>query len=373
MELIIFDKKTFEIIDHIPFTDTFEIKLDLVISQKSTFKLSTININAKPKDIVFVKAKDFNYLGIIESIENEDGGIVLGTLEFKEILNREIKPISYNGEIASYLENIIKDTFIQNEDALENITYLSVSKETSKLGNLTFDGNKLLSISEMIELISKSYGVSVKEEIKIEHGLIKGIVLRIVNVESGLKLKAEQLSLMDLIVNESSESIINKVIFYPKEDNVTYKSTVIYYLLTDGTVTTDKSSPLRYADVERSVRQYSDNEYSNLLAKAESELSVSKTNHQITFTIPTNHTIIRVFENFNIGDFIEFRYKDKIYDSIVTALSFSNTLKACFVTLGEYRIKLTEKIQILSKSVNSKIGNIQITKGGFSDLDGGEY
>ena len=373
MELIIFDKKSFEIIDHIPFTDTFEIKLDLVISQKSTFKLSAVKINAKPKDIVFVKAQGFNYLGIIERVENEEGGIVLSTLEFKEILNREIKPSSYNGEIATYLENIIKDTYIQNEDAFENLSYLSVSKETSKLGNLTFDGNKLLTISEMIELISKSYGVSVKEEIRIENGLIKGIVLRIVNVDSGLKLKAEQLSLMDLVVNESSESIINKVIFYPKEDNVLYKNTVIYYLLTDGTITTDKTSPLRYKDVERVIRQYSDNEYATILTKAESELSISRTNHQITFTVPLNHTIIRVFENFNIGDFIEFRYKDKIYDSVVSALSFSNTLKACFVTLGEFRIKLTEKIQILSKSVNSKIGNIQITRGGFSDLDGGEY
>jgi hypothetical protein len=43
------------------------------------------------------------------------------------------------------------------------------------------------------------------------------------------------------------------------------------------------------------------------------------------------------------------------------------------ITLGEYRIKLTEKIQLLNKSVSSAVSNISISTSGYTDLDGGEF
>lgn len=373
MELVILDKKTFQIKDHAIISDAFDIKLDLVISQKSTFKLSTTSINASIKDVVYLHADVFNYIGIIESIDDEDDGLIIGTVEFKEMLKKPIKVESYSGNLADFVEILVRQELITNADSKENIQYLSISKETSKLGDLTFEADKILTIHEVIELISKSYGVNIKEEIVIQNGMLKGVLLRIINVSQGVKLKGDQLALADLVINDTTETSINKVVYYPKTENAIHSDIETYFLLMDGTVTQDSAHVLRFSEVQSIAKTYGDNDYETLIGKAQSELSITRTNHQITFTININHKIIRVFDNINLGDFIEFRFKGKAYDSIVTGIKFQNQLQSCQITLGEYRIKLTEKIQILSKSVNSQIGHISINKSSATDLDGGEF
>ena len=94
MELIILDRKTFAIKSHVSFSDSFEIKLDLVISQKSSFKLSAVKINGNIQDYVYLKSASFEYLGMIESIDDEDDGLRLGTTEFRETFKREVKATS---------------------------------------------------------------------------------------------------------------------------------------------------------------------------------------------------------------------------------------------------------------------------------------
>ena len=65
--------------------------------------------------------------------------------------------------------------------------------------------------------------------------------------------------------------------------------------------------------------------------------------------------------------------KVKGYDSLVTGIKYFNTFEVASITLGEFRLKLTEKIQILSKNVKSNVGNVTVNNTGYSDLDGGEF
>ena len=246
MELIILDRKSFAIKDHVSFSDNFEIKLDLVISQKSSIKLSAVKINGSIRDYIFIKSTSFEYLGMIESIDDEVDGLILGTTEFRETFDREVKVASFSGIIANYLELIIRNIFVVNSDNKENLSFLSISKETSKLGDLTFEADKVMTITEIIELISKSYGVNLKEEVVISNGQIVGVLLRIVNVSQGMKLKGDTLGAVDLAVNESSETSTNKVTFYPKEENTSHTDIKTYYLLTDGSITENPNHELRY-------------------------------------------------------------------------------------------------------------------------------
>ncbi len=71
-----------------------------------------------------------------------------------------------------------------------------------------------------------------------------------------------------------------------------------------------------------------------------------------------------------MGDYISFIHNGKTYESIVTGIKFKDSLKHAVITLGEYRVKLTEKIQLLSKNKESSVSNITITN---TDLDGGEF
>jgi hypothetical protein len=167
--------------------------------------------------------------------------------------------------------------------------------------------------------------------------------------------------------------MVNKLTYYPKIENVLFKNTLVYYLLTNGELTQDIHHPNRYKSVKPKAFYYTDNDYPTLLTKARSEMIASKLDHNITFTIKSDNDVFQPMKNIELGDFVEFMNNEQTYDSVVTSIKFSQGFHKAMVTLGEYRIKLTEKIQLLNKSVNSAMSHISIQSTGITDLDGGEF
>lgn len=374
MQLIFLDRNTLSYKDNGFVDKNFEINLDLVVSQKSYFVVNKTNINVVVGDIVALKEYNYFYIGIVESLElTNDHTTTVRTLDFKEIFNVEVPVQSYSGDVAIYIESIIKENFISNSDSMQVLPYLSVERVASKVGSLTFEVDKLMSITDVIELVSKTYGVSIISEVVFLRGRIIGIKVKIVEVSSGIKLKSNISAITDLVINDSSNRFVNKVIYYPKSDNVTYKEKVSFYLLTTGEITQDSENTLRYRSLTLKSFTYIDSDFPTLAQKARSEMLSSQLDHNITFNLKTDNLIINPFNNLCLGDFIEFITSNKIYDSVVTGIKFKDSFNQSTITLGEYRIKLTEKIQLLNKSVNSMAGNISITASGTTDLDGGEY
>ena len=371
MELVILDRLNFSVKDNIRVASEFEILNDLVVTQRSTFKVDKRELNAKVGDYLYVK-KDGLYFGVIESFIKENNYQLISCYDFKEIFKVEVIANSYDGNLANYIESIIRTTFITNSDSRQNLSYLQISKETSKSGKLTFEDDKIMTIYEILELITKMYGVSVRSEVVFDNGSFLGLKIRIVQISSGVKIKADNLFLDDLIVNDSSKEQVNKVTYYPRKDNLFFKDIKTYYLLKDGTISESVNSNLRYEKVISKAQTYSDNDYLDIPDKVKSILIVSKEDHQISFTTK-RYGSLEVLNNLELGDFIEFIYKGRIYDSVVTGLKFINNTEIVHITLGEYRVNLTEKLQILTKGVNSNVGNVTINNQGFSDLDGGEF
>lgn len=374
MELIFLDRNTLQYKDH-GFVDSFfEINLDLVLIQKSSFVVNKTNINANVGDIVTLRDYKYFYLGIIETLELTDQyTTTVRTLDYKEIFNIEVPVENFNGDVAGYLEEIIIKHFINSNDASQNLPYLEISKETSMIGTLHFEENKIMSIGSLIELITKNYGINIKNEVQFIRGRITGIKLRIVNVSQGIKIKSNFAPIMDLVINDSESQMINKIIYYPKKENINYRNTVAFYLLTNGEISQNNNDPNRYRTVHPKSFYYSDKEYDTLSSKASNEMLGSKLDHNISFNLKMNNRSIIPLDNLNLGDFVLFVTGSKTYDSVVTGIKFKDGFHVATITLGEYRIKLTDKIQLLSKNVHSAVGNISITNSGTSNLDGGEY
>src|SRR5690554_2886710 len=319
MELVILNRIDFSVKDNVRVANEFEILHDLVVTQRSTFKVDKKELNAKIGDYLYVK-KDGLYFGVIESFIDENNYQLISCYDFKEI----------------------------------------------------FKDDKVMTIHEILELITKMYGVSVRSNVVFDNGSFLGLEIRIVQISSGVKIKADNLFLDDLIVNDSSKEQVNKVTYYPRKDNLFFKDIKTYFLLKDGTISEDVSSSLRYEKVISKAQTYNDNDYLDIPDKVKSILVVSKEDHQITFTT-TKKNSIEALNELELGDFIEFIYKGKIYDSVVTGLKYINNMEVVHVTLGEYRVNLTEKLQILTKGVTSNVGNVTINNQGYSDLDGGEF
>ena len=352
MELVILDRTNLEVKDYGYFGSDYEIVLDAVVYQKSKFTINKPNLNAEVGDIVFTRGLPFSYIGIIETIskEDEDLKVSLEVNDFSSIFDIEVTVSSYTGDLCEFLRLLIYKTFINNSDKYQVLPYLNLTKSCAINGSLTYEGTELVSITEVSEMLAKRYGIRYKCSLNIDHeGIIKGINVEITGVTKGMKIRHDLQCIKDLEIVDSNKQGSNKIIFYPNDDNATYKSTITYYLLTDGTITTSSTHSKRIKNVKCMSQFYSDNEYSSLYTKATSELLKSNLEHNIEFKISVDNLVLVPFENINVGDFLEFVTEKKTYSTMVTQLSVKGNLYECSVVLGEYRIKLTDKIKLLEK------------------------
>jgi len=372
MKLLFLDRSTLQYKDNAYVSNQFELALDMVLIKRSTFKVNKTNINCTIGDIVVLKSDVYSYIGILESIElNDDFTTNIKSLDFREIFNLDIPAESFTGDLADYLYQIITDYFKNNSDNKQNLNYLTISKETSVSGSLSFDSDKIINMSKIFELVSKGYGISFQTQVTYLRGRITSIIFHIVSVKEGMIIKSNFSSILNIETNDSTSQLINKVLFYPRSDNQIYNTIKTYYLLTSGEITEDCSSENRYTSVMVKSHIYTDNDYETLETKARSEMVTSKLDHNITFTLDMNNKVFIPFSNIYLGDYVSFIHKGKTYESVVTGITFKDSLNYALIILGEYRVKLTEKIQLLSKNTSSgSTSNITITN---TDIDGGEF
>lgn len=351
MEIIFLNRTDLTYLDHAFLSSEFELIMDIVVYQKSGFVVNKTNINAATGDIVILKDTTYFYIGLIESIEiKDDFQTKIETTDFSYIFDTLVPVKSFSGDVAMYLVNLIKDHFLTNTDPLQNINYLSIYKSTTINGTILFNDDELKSILEVASILTKTYGVRLSYGLKINsNGKIDGIDTYVKSVVSGMKIKSNLPSITNLEITDSNSQGSNKITFYPKESNTLYTQPVSYYLLKGGTVTANKNSPERFSYIKAKAFLYSDNEYPTLLSKAQSELLKSNLEHSIEFLINMKNNIIVPFKNLHLGDFVEFITPSKTYDTMVTQISFKNNFNECRIVLGEYRVKLTDKIKLLER------------------------
>ena len=142
MELIFLDRDDLAVLDFGYVDKEFNLVIDSVIPQKSTFSVNKINISAEVGDLLVVKDKEVNYIGIISSIQIDENKMIskVQTTDFISILDIKVKLDSYSGSVSMFLYNLINKTYKTNEDTKQNISYLTISKDyDSKTGALTFE------------------------------------------------------------------------------------------------------------------------------------------------------------------------------------------------------------------------------------------
>ena len=351
MELVILNFRTLEVKDHAYVNEDFEIVVDSVIYQKSKFSINKSTVNAEIGDVVFVKGLPFFYLGIICGISNEETSKTnIEVNDFSALFDIQVPVKTFTGDLCEFLRDLINKAFKSSGDTYQNMPYLTIRKGCSVTGTLTYEGTELKTITEISEMLAKTYGVRYVYSLNIDHdGIIKGIYVDIANVTRGLKIKHNLPCITELTIADSNKQGANKITFYPKSENVTYKSNVSYYLYTDGTIGTYYGDNRRYKNVKLIGQLYSDNEYSSLSTKATSELLKSNLEHNIEFKVSMDNKILVPFKNLCLGDFVEFVTPKKTYLTMVTQLSLKGNFYECSVVLGEYRIKLTDKIKLLEK------------------------
>lgn len=350
MHIIFLSERTLDVIDYAFASSDFEIILDTLVPQTSTFNLNCSKIKADIGDYLTIKENDYFYIGIISGIgEVKEGLLKISTIDFLGKFDVEVPVSSFTGNISQFLINLITTHFKTSSDSKQNMPYLQFESFISKTGSLVFEADKKVSIIKQVQEFSKTYGIRLDYELVINEGRFTNIKVNIVEVDRGVVMRSDLGTISNLSVTDTNENTLNKIIYYPKASNTVYKTAMNYYLLTDGTISTNASSNKRHERVNFKCEYFADNEYTSLLTKATTALIDSSLEHYISFDFSFSTNKIVALESLTLGTFVKFITPHKTYETIVTKITYKGTFKQVTIVLGEYRISLTDKIKLFNR------------------------
>ena len=156
-------------------------------------------------------------------------------------------------------------------------------------------------------------------------------------------------TITELNVNDTNEISLNKVYYIPKAENTQHTSQVIYYLTNDGQVVTTAPALKRIHKVKMKYEFYSDKDYASLLTKATKALVDSSLEHTITFNFSFLTNKVEALKDLKVGAIVVFITENKTYETIVSKMEFKGTFNVAKVTLGEYRLSLTDKLKLFDR------------------------
>ncbi len=351
MEVIFLSEQTLEVLDHGYATNDFEIILDALVPQKSKFTINKQSLNASIGDLLVIRNNGYPYVGIITSIKTDDKlQTKVETKDYLSIFDIDVPlPTSFSGNISQFIVDLIKYAYKYSGDSYQNISYLETSVEAVKTCSLTYEADTKENILNLVEEFSKTYGVRLEYEMVISNGKFSKIKVKVVPAKVGINMKSNLGTITDLSINDTNEISLNKVVYIPKEENTTYTSLINYYLTSDGRVVRSATDSYRIPKVKVKYEFYSDKDYDSLLSKATKALVDSSLQHSIEFNFSFITNKIEVLNELKVGAIVQFITESKTYETIVSKMVYKGTFNVAKITLGEYRLSLTDKLKLFDR------------------------
>ena len=351
MQLIFLNEQDLSVIDYAYATDDFDIILDALVPQKSKFTVNKQSLSAKVGDLLVVKNDGYPYIGIITSIKSDNKKQTkVETKDYLSLLDVDVPlPTSFSGNSAQFIVNLINNTFKYSGDTYQNVSYLQTSVEVVKNCSLTYEADTKENILDLVEEFSKTYGIRLEYEMVLENGKFSKIKIRVVSAKIGITMKSSLGTITELNVNDTNEISLNKVYYIPKAENTQHTNQVVYYLTNDGQVVTTAPALKRIHKVKMKYEFYSDKDYSSLLTKATKALVDSSLEHTITFNFSFITNKVEALKDLKVGAIVVFITENKTYETIVSKMEFKGTFNIAKVTLGEYRLSLTDKLKLFDR------------------------
>ena len=351
MQLIFLSEQDLSVLDYGYATDDFDIILDALVPQKSKFTVNKQSLKANVGDLLVVKENGYPYVGIITSIKTDDKlQTKVETKDYLSLFDVEVPlPTSFSGNSAQFIANLINNTFRYSGDSFQNVSYLETSVEVVKSCNLTYEADTKENILDLVEEFSKTYGIRLEYQVILSSGKFSKIRIRVVSAKVGVTMKSTLGGITNLNVNDTNEISLNKVYYIPKAENTQHTSQIVYYLTNDGQVVTTAPALKRIPKVKMKYEFFSDKDYDSLLTKATKALVDSSLEHTITFNFSFVTNQIEALQELKVGAIVRFITENKTYETIVSKMEFKGTFNIAKVTLGEYRLSLTDKLKLFDR------------------------
>jgi len=332
----IFNYYDFSIKDIVEIAD-YDINVDEETNAKTIVNVLK-KTNAQSRDLVAIKKNnECIYWGIIDEIQNENGKqLYQYSINYiTNLFNRTIKLQNENliktTGVEDFIENIIENEFVDNEDTFINLTWLEVVvlTHTSKQISVTNVENGIFNLHTWMTNCTQNYDITYSFSI----------------VNQKLRLTIKCMTYSKELIDISAQAVSDYTEVF--ETNVVSKVTVLYdkvsgadnpgsynlFLLTDRTTTTNMSDVNR-AD-GRIVTVYTEN-YEDANQTALNEMKSNSYNHNITFKL--------LDKLIKVGTPVAIKTKESIIlNSYISAIKISPK-KFYEYICGNIRIKFIDKL-----------------------------
>lgn len=322
-------------------TDTVAVA-DHALSHDSDYSgKSQIVLHRKPEaaedDFILLHDGGLIYQGIISAIEKENGqnAYTITAVEMPKLFDRNVILADENllaTGIEDFIANQISSNFIESEDTLLNIDYLTVTVNShtpvaakvdadNGVYNLcTYMGNAMTTYGIFMDFVFSTGGLNVAIECKEQTPL--DIDTELANVTNLSEIyEAKALAKLTVMWNDTTQH---------------------FFLKTDRTITDDMTDPDRakgYVDVM--VLPEVDEETMQELVM--NKFKANSYQHKINFDVIPSKLIPA--DDLYVGHRCRVKTDSGIRDSIITAIEHSKDTTAISVTLGQMRVTLIEKLK----------------------------
>lgn len=347
------------------------IHVDGMSKTTSTIEVEEVPDGVMTNSIVGIRNPrgKITYIGIIKSIEDNtltcreplsifDADFLFGST--KTSTKSLMKSLSdYMGSFCLGYPSY-KNVDAEKNSSIERLTInvarsidgkLSIEKNANM--NITapvIDDTNVSNLEDHLLKAFDEFGVYIKPYFYKSGGAVVWLVNEVTNpkIQSPLVLSNNSEGITDISVDVQEMENTSLVVY--NSTGATFRG--IYSVKTDGTITnynyppTDAESFIAYNTCKPKIIMSDD----KIKTVVEQYLSSAQYNHKITFNLDLNSDLYSL-DALNIGRRVEFYYKNKVYNSIVTGLEWElpeNTEDPSMVkvTLGKVRNKLTTKINL---------------------------
>ena len=302
---------------------------------------------AEEDDFILLHDGGLVYQGIISEIENADGhnAYTITAVEMPRLFDRKVILAGEN-LLATGIEDFIADqirrNFIESEDSLLNIDYLTVTAsshtpvaampETSDgIYNLcTYLGNALTNYGIFIDFVFSPDGLNVVIEKK---------------EQSQLDIDTSHSYIVNLEESYDVQVLAKLTVLWQQEEGSAVK-TRHFFLKTDKTITENMNDPDRAkgsVDVITSTAKTEE----ELIQAAHDSFKSNAYQHKIGFDVIPSRMLPA--SDLYVGHTCRVKTGIGIKDSIITAIEQSKSTTAISVTLGQMKVTLIEKLKGVEK------------------------
>jgi hypothetical protein len=309
--------------------------------------------------IMPLKANHY-FLGIVNkvTVDRSTNKRTVSVKDFSSLLNT---PVPVTTGTSQNLSNLLitKVNWINyDSNSSENISWLSFDSVDITGNTPSWDSDNPINCLDMLKDLMSVSNLGVKFIYNNANTPIT-ITMRVINrgdSKTIVNLGSEFVS--DVSASNDSKEAYNVLQLNPKTDNYVSTQKFYYYLLNDGTITTDYSASGRIFPIKKQVIYYTDTDVSNgtLATTAKSELTPTFLSHEITFTMRIEDISID-----SIKDFIKNAYcgqRVRLYnvpgessyvDSEISQMKFTRDGRITF-TCGYSRSSLTDMLNLQKTS-----------------------